>query len=175
MFGTDLLNSNHNRMQPDNLRFFVLAGHLIYAVSIRQIGDRPVLQRVRHGSSRDEPVFVNGIVMPGYYIGLTGAGLFKYPGSYESDGRLEGDKPPAPGCGLDSWLLGTNTFFIRDTAGFFLEYPVAYQALETSRTEPFAELFRARTREVLAHIGYEHPTVRLSTQGRYALPQEVLP
>lgn len=161
-------------MQPDNLRFFVLASHLLYAVSVRQIGDQPVLRRVRHGSSRDEPVFVNRIIMPGYYIGLTGTGLFKYPGSHEPDGRLEGDKPPAPGCGLDSWLLGTNTFLIRDTVGFFLEYTAAYEALETSLNTAFAEPFWPQTREVLARIEDDHPTIRLSKTGRYALPPEVL-
>ncbi len=162
-------------MQKDNLRFFVLAGHALFAVSIRQYGDRPVLRRIRHGSTRDEPEFINGIIMPGYYVSLTGLGLFKHPASDDPDGRLEGDRPPAPGCGLNCRYLGHDTVILRETAGFFLGYSDAYQAMETSISTPFAEIFRSHTRETLGLIGRDHPTVRLATQGKYSLPEEVLP
>lgn len=162
-------------MQPDNLRFFVLAGHVIYAVIIRNPGDRPVLRRVLHDSPHDRPEFANRAIAPGYYISLTGLGLYKHPAADTEDGHCEGDFPPPPGAGLDCRHLGHDTVVIRETVGYFLDYTHVREALHTSSNTPFADPFLEETRSALGMIGYNHPTVRLSTLGKYALPSNVLP
>lgn len=161
-------------MQPDNLRFYVLAGHALYAVIIRNAGDRPVLRRVKGSSGDHEPDFVNRVYHHGYYVSLTGLGLYKHPASHTDDGRLEGDYPPPPGSGLDCHFLGSDTVVLKETAGYFLEYPHAREALHTSLSAPFEPPFGNDTKAVLERIGY-HPTIRISTEGDYAIPKHLLP
>jgi hypothetical protein len=155
--------------------FYLVTMWSLYKVTVPEnLRSSPIVEKratrtLSADLGRDLEVPVGGVFRKGFYLGITANGLFKYNASETETGTVEGQPPPFERV-LPRSICGNNVTRTHTIIGLFFRYSDAEACYSEKSETSFDPGWAGNTKQVLTAIGFHHPLVTISKEGKYAVP-----
>ncbi|MDD5318659.1 MAG: hypothetical protein PHF79_02460 [Candidatus Pacebacteria bacterium] len=152
--------------------FFVVTEYSIFGVEVSDLVSSPKVIKMAIRSNcefgRHRVVPVGGVLLGGFYLGITLEGCVKY--GMKRHQRAPLDTPPKRVEELSKSRKAMQTF---PPIGFFFDRNAADSCFESDSHDVFDLDWQSSTQDVLRAIGPNHPLITISTEGPFAIPRHL--